>query len=393
MSGPHPGAAVGALAPGRLALEVAPTSTMADTSIGAVTGTVAYMAPEQARGIAVDHRADLYAVGLIAYDLLLGRRRTQGPLNPLEELTQRLDHPPPSPRSVDASIPEPIDPIVMRCLEPDPGARYQSAALLLADLEKLDAKGHRLPVIRRLTAPHGRRRGGGDVVPDGVDVLGDTAGAADEDARCDVYSDRRFRGTPETTRCSKARSKTFSATSMEEAAFIRVVRPPGGAADRATDSSRPGAGRRSRTPGRRARRHQGGAGGHDRVERAGVPCHDQGAGSGNGEAAGDGHGNRAIETGVIGAITSAAVTLRGQLGDTTPASVRRAAMETVTAGSLEALDAYERGQDLARSNKLPEALKAYRRAIALDPDFGRAYAGMAVVYNDLKDDPREKRGV
>ncbi len=92
---------------------------------------------------------------------------------------------------------------------------------------------------------------------------------------------------------------------------------------------------------------------------------------------------------MIGAITSAAVTLRGQLGDTTPASVRRAAMETVTAGSLEALDAYERGQDLARSNKLPEALEAYRRAIALDPDFGRAYAGMAVVYNDLKDDPRK----
>ncbi len=64
-------------------------------------------------------------------------------------------------------------------------------------------------------------------------------------------------------------------------------------------------------------------------------------------------------------------------------------METVTAGSLEALDAYERGQDLARSNKLPEALEAYRRAIALDPDFGRAYAGMAVVYNDLKDEPQK----
>jgi tetratricopeptide (TPR) repeat protein len=64
-------------------------------------------------------------------------------------------------------------------------------------------------------------------------------------------------------------------------------------------------------------------------------------------------------------------------------------METVTASSLEALDAYERGQDFARSNRLDEALGAYRRAISLDPGFGRAYAGMAVVYNDLKDDAQK----
>jgi tetratricopeptide (TPR) repeat protein len=386
--GPYPGAAVGAVAPGGLALEVAPPSTMADTSIGAVTGTVAYMAPEQARGIAVDHRADLYAVGLIAYDLLLGRRRTAGPLNPLDELKQRLDHPPPSPRSVDASIPEPIDPIVMRCLEPDPGARYQSAALLLADLEQLDATGHRLPVIRRLTA----RMIAGAVtamlclmalmywatrpvppmkLPDAMSIL-----IADFE---DSTNDPVFKGTLE----------NVLGTSMEGAAFITSYARQG--ALRIAQQIRPGRQLDAEAARLVAVREgikvvlAGTIESKGPAYRVTIKALDPATAKPLATATGAARSKQDV----IGAITSAAVTLRGQLGDTTPASVRRAAMETVTAGSLEALDAYERGQDLARSNKLPEALEAYRRAIALDPDFGRAYAGMAVVYNDLKDEPRK----
>jgi hypothetical protein len=214
-----------------------PYGTIAAVSIAVVSGIVAYVALEQALGIAVDHRADLYAVGLIAYDLLLGRRRSEGHLNPLDELKQRLDHPPPPLRSVDASIPEPIDRIVMRCLEPDPEARYQSAAFLLADLEQLDAKGQRLPVTCRLTA----RMIAGAVaamlclmammywatrpappmkMPDAMSIL-----IADFE---DSSSDPVFKGTLE----------NVLGTSMEEAAFITSYTRQG--ARRIAQQIRPG---------------------------------------------------------------------------------------------------------------------------------------------------------
>ena len=54
-------------------------------------------------------------------------------------------------RSVDATIPEPIDRIISRCLEPDPAKRYQTTSELAAELARLDQKGKLLPLVRRLT--------------------------------------------------------------------------------------------------------------------------------------------------------------------------------------------------------------------------------------------------
>jgi tetratricopeptide (TPR) repeat protein/TolB-like protein len=114
------------------------------TVLGAVVGTLEYMAPEQARAEPVDHRADLYAFGLIFYDMLLGRRHAGRPESAVAELMERMQHAPPSPRTVDPLVPETIDRIVNRCLQPDAAARYQTTAELVADLEALDADGHPL---------------------------------------------------------------------------------------------------------------------------------------------------------------------------------------------------------------------------------------------------------
>ncbi len=103
------------------------------TAGGAIVGTIEYMAPEQARGVTVDHRADIYSLGLMLNDMLLGRRQG-GETTAVAELMSRMQHPPPSLRSVDPTLPEWIDRIVTRCLQPDPAQRYQHIGELVLEL-------------------------------------------------------------------------------------------------------------------------------------------------------------------------------------------------------------------------------------------------------------------
>ncbi len=77
-------------------------------------------------------------------------------------------------------------------------------------------------------------------------------------------------------------------------------------------------------------------------------------------------------------------------GDTTPESTRATGAETFTAGSLDALREYSRGQALLGGAKYREALEAFQEAVKLDPNFGRAYAGMGVIYTVFKDEAKAK---
>jgi eukaryotic-like serine/threonine-protein kinase len=129
------------------------------TAAGVVIGTMAYMAPEQAKGDAVDQRADVYAFGLILRDMLLGGR-DGGASTEFAELMARMKEPPVPMRERDASIPEPLDAVVTRCLQPDPAARYQTSAELLADLERVAEGGRVEPVPEEKTVqPAPGRRG------------------------------------------------------------------------------------------------------------------------------------------------------------------------------------------------------------------------------------------
>ena len=121
------------------------------TVVGSVVGTVEYMAPEQARAQPVDHRADIYAFGLILHDLLLGRSRSRRTASAIAELNLRMLAPPPSPRSEDPSIPEALDSIITRCTQPDANARFATTAELVAALNVLDDDGTPLPIMRRWT--------------------------------------------------------------------------------------------------------------------------------------------------------------------------------------------------------------------------------------------------
>ena len=136
-------------------LAAAGATAFGATMAGAVIGTMEYMAPEQARGESVDHRADIYAFGLILYDMLVGRRHA-GAQSAITDLMSRMQQAPASPRSLDPHIPDAVDRIVVRCLQPDQSARHQTTAELLQELERLSPDGHEtVPSTGRATAISG----------------------------------------------------------------------------------------------------------------------------------------------------------------------------------------------------------------------------------------------
>ncbi|HLL83844.1 MAG TPA: protein kinase, partial [Longimicrobium sp.] len=109
-----------------------------DTTVtGTVLGTPHYMAPEQARGEVsqLDRRADVYSLGATLYHLLLGQPPIPGS-NGLEVLNRIPTEEPRPPRALDPNVPADLEAIVLKCLEKDRSARYDSARALAEDLER-----------------------------------------------------------------------------------------------------------------------------------------------------------------------------------------------------------------------------------------------------------------
>jgi serine/threonine-protein kinase len=103
------------------------------TSTGLAVGTPVYMSPEQAAGDAVDERTDVYALGCVLYEMLVGEPPfAGGTLQAL--LARRLTEPPPSPRARRPEVTVALDHAVTRALEPDPARRFGGAAELRAAL-------------------------------------------------------------------------------------------------------------------------------------------------------------------------------------------------------------------------------------------------------------------
>ena len=103
------------------------------TGVGAMIGTPGYMAPEQLGGAAVDARTDIFALGVVLYELLAGRRpfATGGKI---EEAYAIIKH---DPESI-SGVPNTLMKVIVRCLEKRPEARFQSASDLAFALEAVD---------------------------------------------------------------------------------------------------------------------------------------------------------------------------------------------------------------------------------------------------------------
>jgi tetratricopeptide (TPR) repeat protein len=144
---------------------------------GMVMGTPHYMSPEQARGLRVDARTDVFSLGVVLYEMVTGQPPFQGPTT-TDVLVGILDRPPTPLGQLAASTPPELVRIVSKALEKDRAARYQSVKDMAADLRRLKQQLEVEAELQRL-APEGRRAAAaGDSSPEQPTVLrpGGTAG-------------------------------------------------------------------------------------------------------------------------------------------------------------------------------------------------------------------------
>jgi len=106
------------------------------TEAGVVMGTVGYMSPEQVRGQATDHRADIFAFGAILFEMFAGKRAFQKPTS-ADTMSALLNEDPPGISQVTTTVPPALQRVVHRCLEKNPEQRFQSASDLAFALDAL----------------------------------------------------------------------------------------------------------------------------------------------------------------------------------------------------------------------------------------------------------------
>lgn len=105
------------------------------TQTGMVIGTASYLSPEQAQGNPVDARSDVYALGIVLYEMLTGRVPFSGE-TPLAIAYKHVRETPEPPSRVNQDVPQPLDAIVMKALAKNPDNRYSSAREMHEDLQR-----------------------------------------------------------------------------------------------------------------------------------------------------------------------------------------------------------------------------------------------------------------
>jgi serine/threonine protein kinase/tetratricopeptide (TPR) repeat protein len=141
-------------------------STMVNTAAGVVLGTLSYMSPEQARGLEVDARTDIWSLGVVLYEMVTGRPPFEG-TTMSDVLASLLDREPSPLARYSHEVPSDLERIIKKALAKNPEARYQTTKDLLIDLrglkheldrQKIESEVHPLPpVTARTVFPSSRK--------------------------------------------------------------------------------------------------------------------------------------------------------------------------------------------------------------------------------------------
>jgi tetratricopeptide (TPR) repeat protein/tRNA A-37 threonylcarbamoyl transferase component Bud32 len=351
------------------------------TVLGAVVGTVSYMAPEQARGQPVDQRADIYALGLIVFDMLVGGSRAERAGGAMVELQARMQAPPPPIKSFLPDMPDAFDAVVSRCLAPDPAKRYQTTAELAEALAMLDETGHRRRIARTVDS-----RVAAAVMTLGMATLGGawwfTRGPVVPEKREPVSvliadfqnlsRDPTFDGTLEpVARVALEGAEFISAYDRPNFRRSFGTRPPEKLDEQAAQEIAIKQGVNVILSGS--------------VNRAGsayvVSMKAMHGVTGNVIATVSGTASDKDQ--VLGVATRLANDIRRELGDNTSDEGQRFAMDTLSATSIEAVHDYAEGMVANSNGEFEKARDKFADAVEREPTFGMGWTALAMLSFNL----------
>ena len=363
------------------------------TQTGAIVGTMEYMSPEQSLGKDLDQRSDIFALGLILYEMLTGKQpfAADSALASLIKRTQERAIPV---SDVDAQIPGALSGIVSKCLERDVNLRYQNTAELLADLERWQGKraaatlsfpavgtwaqgpwpwiGLLLTVVVLVLAVVGGmmlRRG-----------LTKATSAPKKPITVLVADFTNHTGDP----IFEDTLEPMFNVALEGASFINAY-SRGAARNLAKQLPHP-----SDKLDEQSARLIGVSQGLAAVVTGSLTLRGDAyklsvealdARTGNSIATAE--INAATKDELLLDIPKLAAPIRKALGDTTPVAAQLAVSGPFTAASLEVVHLYNIAMQQQFAGKTEQAFQNFSKAVELDPNFARAYAGMSGTANDV----------
>ena len=378
------------------------------TSPGSMVGTVAYMSPEQVRARELDGRTDLFSFGSVLYEMASGTLPFRGESAGVI-FKEILDGIPTPVVRLNPEIPTELERIINKALEKDRDLRYQSAAEMSADMQRLkrDSEiGHRASTGSRTTGiPEARTHRGGKFRKIAVPMLLAALLAAGGLYGLN-YAWHNFRLHRSNRLTDKGRiilsgfdnrttERVFDDTlqqglsvQLQQTPFIDLV------SERKVYETKKLMGRKAddRLTPEAARELCQRAGGHAMITGSIAALGSQyviglkAVDCTTGDVLAEAQEQAASRETVLKSLDAAAVGLRKKLGESLSSVQKYAApLAEATTSSLEALKAYSLGQKTRWEKGNTAALPFYKRAVGLDPNFAGAYLSMSVVYGNLNE--------